>query len=48
MKKMCTFAANDMRAINQFVNENGIEKSQILSIFPAHDEEYILIYFEED
>lgn len=46
--KMCTFAANDMRAINQFVNEHGIEKSQIVNIFPSPDGEYVLTYFEED
>ena len=46
--KMFTFAANDMRTINQFVNDHKIEQSQIVNIFPSPDGEYVLTYFEED
>ena len=45
--EMRTFTANDMRAINQFVNDNGIEKDQIVNIFPTPDGEYVLTYYTE-
>ena len=45
---MFTQAANDMREINRFVNENGIPKENIINIFQANDGTYILTYFAED
>lgn len=46
--EMRTFTANDMRTINEFVNNRGIEKSQIVNIFPTPDGEYVLTYFEKE
>jgi hypothetical protein len=46
--KMFTFAANDMRTINQFVNDHGIEQSHIVNIFPSPDGAYLLVYFAEE
>lgn len=46
--KMFTFAANDMRTINQFVNDHGIKKENIVSIFPAPDGTFLLSYFDEE
>lgn len=46
--KMFTQAANDMREINTFVNENGIEKDHIVNIFQSTDGTYLLVYYAED
>lgn len=46
--KMFTQAANDMREINRFVNENGIEKDRIVNIFQSTDGTYLLVYYAED
>ena len=46
--KMFTFAANDMRAITQFVNDHGIKKENIVSIFASPDGTYLLSYFGEE
>lgn len=46
--EMRTFTANDMREINDFVNRNGIEKDQIVNIFPTSDGEYVLTYFVQE
>ena len=45
--KMRTEAANDMRAINDFVNENHITKDQIVSILQNGDGTYLLIYYAD-
>ena len=45
---MFTFAANDMRVINQFVNEHGIRKEDIVNIFPSPDGTFLLSYFAEE
>lgn len=44
---MRTEAANDMRAINDFVNENGISKDQIVDIIQNNDGTYFLVYFAD-
>lgn len=46
--KMFTHAANDMREINQFVNENDIQKEHIVNVFQSTDGTYLLIYYAED
>lgn len=46
--KMFTQAANDMREINDFVNEKGISNDQIVEILQSKDGTYMLVYFDED
>lgn len=46
--KMFTQAANDMREINKFVNENGIEQDRIVTVFQSTDGTYLLVYYAED
>lgn len=46
--KMFTKAANDMREINTFVNENRIPQENIVNIFQSKDGIYMLVYFTED
>lgn len=46
--RMYTRAFNDMREANSFVNEHGIAKDQIVSIFPAGDGTYLLVYYAEE
>lgn len=45
--KMYTIAANDMREINNQVNEMGLTKDQIVNIIQAVDGTYLLIYYAE-
>lgn len=45
--KMYTRAFNDMRSLNNFVNEAGIAKKDIVSIFQSTDGTYILSYYAE-
>ena len=44
---MQVYTANQMRDIEKFVNENGIEKKQIVDIFVSPDNEYTLVYYAE-
>ena len=46
--RMRTKAANDMREINDFVNENGITKEQIVDIFTSREGMFYVTYFAED
>ena len=46
--RMFTHAANDMRAINDFVNEKGISQEQIVEVFQSNDGTYMLVYFAEE
>ncbi len=46
--KMLTQAANDMREINNFVNQNGIPQENIVNIFQSKDGVYMLVYFVEE
>ena len=46
--KMFTFAANDMRTINQFVNDHKIEQGQIVNVFPSPDGTFLLVYYDEE
>lgn len=46
--KMFTFAANNVREINDFVNDNGIPQENIVSVFPTPEGVYMLIYYSED
>lgn len=45
--KMLTKAANDMREINDFVNENHIQKDDIVNIIQTIDGIFILNYYAE-
>ena len=42
---MITRAFNDMRELTTFVNENGIEKESIVSMFLSNDGLYIIAYY---
>lgn len=44
--EMRTYVANGMRDIEDFVNEKGITKDQILSISQNNDGTFVLYYFE--
>lgn len=45
--KMYTRAFNRMMELNEYVNENGIEKKDIVDIFQSIDGTYLLIYYGE-
>ena len=45
--RMCTFAANQMRDIENFVNESGIKKENIVGIFQSKDGDFELVYYAE-
>jgi hypothetical protein len=45
--RMYTRAFNRMSELNKFVNENGIQKDSIVSIFQSVDETYLLVYYGE-
>lgn len=45
---MLTHAANDMREINNFVNQEGILQENIVNIFQSKDGTYMLVYFAEE
>ena len=45
--RMYTRAFNKMSELNKFVNENGIQKDNIVSIFQSVDETYLLVYYGE-
>lgn len=44
--RMYTEAFNSMRELNLFVNREGIQKEQIVNIFPSLGS-YVLIYYGE-
>ena len=44
--EMRTYVANRMKDIENFVNEKGITKDQILSINQNNDGTFVLYYFE--
>ena len=45
--KMYTYAANDMRGINDFVNKNKIPQEHIVQIFETADKTFMLVYYAE-
>lgn len=45
--KMYTIAANDMRGIQDKVNELGLTKDQIVNILQSADGTFLLIYYGE-
>lgn len=45
--KMYTFGANQMRDIEDFVNENGIPQENIVDIFQSKDGDFELVYYAE-
>ena len=45
--KMYTLAANDMREIQNKVNELGLKQDQIVSILQSADGTYLLVYYGE-
>lgn len=44
---MRTKIANKLRELEEFVNENGIEKEMIISIYQAMDGSFHLVYYED-
>ena len=46
--RMLTYAANKMREIDDFVNQNGIPKDNIVDIFQGSDGMFYISYFVED
>ena len=45
--RLYTIVKNDVREIENFINENGIQKDQVVNIFQNAYKEYVLIYFGE-
>lgn len=45
--RMQTYAANQMRDIEKFVNENGIDKKNIVDIFQSKEGDFVLVYYAE-
>lgn len=45
--RMYTFAANDMRGIQNEVNRLKLTKDQIVNIIQCADKTYMLVYFAE-
>ena len=45
--RLYTIVMNDIREIEQFVNDRGISKDQIVDIFQNSYKEYVLIYYGE-
>lgn len=45
--KLYTFEANQMLEIENFVNEKGIDRKNIVEIFQAKDGDYVLVYYAE-
>lgn len=46
--KLKTKAFNKIRELNDFTNEQGIEKEDIINIFQSNDGLFILSYYEEE
>lgn len=46
--KMYTKACNDKREITTFINEKGIKKDDIITVFQDHDGLYVLMYYAEE
>lgn len=46
--KMYTRSFNFKTELVDFVNENGIEKDQIISIFKENDGLFTIIYYDAD
>ncbi len=44
---MYTHGANSMREIEKFVNDNGIDKKDIVDIFQSKDGSFFLVYYAE-
>lgn len=47
LMKLYTFEANQMLEIENFVNEKGIDRKNIVEIFQAKDGDYVLVYYAE-
>lgn len=45
--KVYTQAFNDMRAATDFINEKGITKDRVLSLFQSDGGLYLLVYYAE-
>ena len=45
--RMITFAANQMRDIENEIRAKGITKDQIVNVFQANDGTFLLIYYGE-
>ncbi len=45
--RMETYAANQLRDIEKFVNEHGIEKKDIVDIFQSKDGDFMIVYYAE-
>ena len=45
--RMQTYAANQLRDIENFVNENKIDKKDIVDIFQSKEGDFELVYYAE-
>lgn len=45
--RVYTQAFNDMRAATDFINEKGITKDRVLSLFQSDEGLYLLVYYAE-
>lgn len=45
--RMITIVKNQIREIEDYVKEHGIDKKDIVNIFQNNESEYILIYYGE-
>lgn len=45
--RLYTIVKNDIREVERFVNEHGIQKEEIVDIFQNNDHEYVLLYYGE-
>lgn len=45
---MKTFVTEKINDVEKYVNEKGIEKKDIISIFQKSDGEFVLTYYSED
>lgn len=45
--RMRTYAANQLRDIEKFVNEYGIKKEDIVDIFQSKAGDFMLVYYAE-
>lgn len=45
--KMYTQSFNNARQANDFVNDHGIQKENIVTLFQNSDKTYLLVYYDE-
>ncbi len=47
-KRMYTRAFNKMKELNDFVNEKGILRDDIVNIFQSNDGLFMIMYYENE